>query len=252
MYVITGGGSGIGQALAWELASRGQAVFIIGRRVNALKETALYSSKIQYCVADVSTSEGRDLISLSLEKISIKAMIHNAGIIHPIEKISSVNLNDWENIVKTNLFSPLRLTQLLLDNLQDSRVLHIGSGAAYIPIVGWSGYCVSKAALSMLTRCCQAEIKNPIFSSVMPGIIDTAMTAEIRNSKQEMSSTDYHFHHSLYDEKRLIQPRTVAVFLAWLLMETDEDTFVSKEWDIYDTSHHPYWLKPPHQVLPLD
>lgn len=252
MYVITGGGSGIGRALALELASRGEEVCIIGRRISVLKETAVHSHKIRFCEADVSSAEGREIIQHALEKVTIKALVHNAGTIRPIEKLDTVNLDEWENIIKTNVFSPLRLTQLLLNKLQGSRVLHIGSGAAYFPVVGWSGYCVSKAALSMLTRCCQAEMTHPIFSSVMPGIIDTAMTAEIRNSKEMMNPGEHHFHQSLYDTKRLIQPNTVGLFLAWLLRETDTATFASKEWDIYDTSHHGYWLKPPHVVFPLD
>ena len=43
-------------------------------------------------------------------------------------------------------------------------------------------------------------------------------------------------------------PETVAAFLTWLLLDTETSEYVSKEWDIYDTSHHHGWLVPPHSV----
>ena len=179
-------------------------------------------------------------------------MIHNAGTIEPIEKVEKVSPEAWENIIHTNLFSPFRLTQLLLNQLKGGRVLHIGSGAAYFPVVGWSGYCVSKAALAILRRCYQSEIYDPVFASVMPGIINTAMTAVIRNSAKTMAATQHQFHQNLYNQGHLIEPDTVGLFLAWLLLEVDKATYVAKEWDIYDTSHHESWLRAPHQVHQLD
>lgn len=252
MFVITGGASGIGQALALELVSRNKQVFIIGRRARLLKAMAERSSSIQYCVADVSTADGRKKIQTALTNTSIEALIHSAGTIDPIAALQTIDPDAWEQIIQINLLAPFRLTQLLLPHLQGGRVLHMGSGAAYFPVVGWSGYCVSKAALAMLTRCAQSEIQDPAFASVMPGITQTAMTASIRDAANAMRADQHQFHQMLFDQDRLIQPGAVAAFLAWLLLEVDTQTFVSKEWDIYDTSHHKNWLRLPHQVPQLE
>ncbi|KTD47547.1 SDR family NAD(P)-dependent oxidoreductase [Legionella quateirensis] len=252
VFIITGGGSGIGRALALNLAERGKSVLIIGRRESLLQETAAAFTSIKYLCADVSTSEGRELIRDYLNNIpQISALVNNAGSLEPLVSIQDIPLTDWHQTLATNLDAPLFLPQLLADKLQHGRVLNIGSGAAYFPIKGWAAYCVSKAALAMLTRCWQLESGAVSFASVMPGIIDTEMQAIARNGSN-MDPEQVDFYKRLKQHNRLISPDTVAEFLSWLLLEIDEETYVSKEWDIYESSHHASWLKPPHQVLHWD
>ena len=68
MYVITGGATGIGQALALTLVAQKKSVLIIGRTTERLIKTAQLSDQIQYCVADVSTAIGREIICKKLKK----------------------------------------------------------------------------------------------------------------------------------------------------------------------------------------
>lgn len=252
MFVITGASSGIGRALTWELASRGRSVLAIGRREQQLSETAQFSSLIIGCNADVSTRVGRERIVAALNQVpQIEGLVHNAGIIDPILPLSVVDEAAWQQTMATNLNGPLFLSQALLHKLQGGRVLHMGSGVAYFPVSGWAAYCVSKAGLSMLTRCWQLECEKTAFASVMPGIIDTDMQRLIRES-QFMDSEKVEFFKTLYQQNRLVSPETVARFLAWLLLDVDPMTYVAQEWDIYDKSHHPSWLFPPHTVPEWD
>ena len=62
MYIITGGGSGIGQALAYSLAAKGKKVLIIGRNENNLIKTAQNHDLITYYTADVADNIGRQNI----------------------------------------------------------------------------------------------------------------------------------------------------------------------------------------------
>lgn len=252
MFVITGGGSGIGQALALALSKRGESVLIIGRREQHLQETAAHSSLIKYLSADVSSNDGLERIRAYLETTShIKALINNAGLLEPIIGIDDIQPEAWHRTLNTNLDAALFLPQKLHSQLINGRVLNIGSGAAYFPIKGWTAYCVSKAALAMLTRCWQLESKSIAFASVKPGIIDTEMQAMAR-SAIHMDPEQIEFYRRLKTDNRLVSPETVAEFLVWLLLDIDSDTFVSQEWDIYDTAHHAQWLKSPHQVLHWD
>ncbi|MDP1602931.1 MAG: SDR family NAD(P)-dependent oxidoreductase [Legionella sp.] len=248
MFVVTGGGSGIGRALAQALAQRGKEVLIIGRRREALLETAASYPLISICNADVATVKGREAIASHVQSIAqLEGLVHNAGVIEPIMPVASIDEPSWENALAVNLNAPLFLSQLLLDKLADGRVLHIGSAVAYFPVAGWAAYCVSKAALSMLTRCLQLECKNTSFTSVMPGIIDTDMQAFIRQS-QFMADEKNNFYKELKAANRLLQPETVALFLTWLLLDINREDYVAKEWDIYDDSHHSRWLLNPHTV----
>ncbi|CEK11362.1 SDR family NAD(P)-dependent oxidoreductase [Legionella hackeliae] len=247
MFVVTGGGSGIGRALARTLAIKGKKVLIIGRREKALAETASFSPLISSLCADVATRKGRDDIATALQtNISIEGLIHNAATIEPIAPIANIDESTWQQAIATNLNAPLFLTQLLLPKLKHGRVLHIGSAVAYFPVMGWAAYCVTKAGLSMLTRCWQLESRQVAFASVMPGIIDTDMQALIRHARF-MDEEKRNFFQKLKDEKRLLTTDTVALFLSWLLNLSKEE-FVSREWDIYDKNHHPSWLVAPHKV----
>lgn len=248
MFLITGGGSGIGRALAQILVARNKKVLIVGRRESALTETAAFSPLITYLRADVTTREGRSQIVAYLEQFKeLDGIVHNAGIIEPIAPIESISELMWQQILATNLNAPLFLTQSLISKLKNGRVLHIGSGAAHFPIAGWSGYCVSKAALSMLTQCWQLEHPDLALTSVMPGIIDTEMQQLIREA-QFMHPEKLAFFKTLYEDNRLLSPVTVAAFLGWLLLDADPKLYSSKEWDIYDKSHHQYWLRDPNKI----
>lgn len=248
LIVITGGGSGIGRALAQNLANRGKRVLVIGRHSDTLLATAATSSLISICCADVSSTEGRQTIVSSLASTPhIEALVHNAGTIEPIMPIATIDEQSWQHVLATNLTAPLLLTQSLLAQLTTSRVLHIGSGAAYFPVSGWAAYCVSKAALSMLTQCWQLEYRSAAFASVMPGIVDTGMQTLIRHSHL-MEASQVDFYKMLKQEQRLLTPEVVALFLSWLLLDTSVDSYSAKEWDIYDTKHHSSWLVAPHCV----
>jgi NAD(P)-dependent dehydrogenase (short-subunit alcohol dehydrogenase family) len=248
VYLITGGGSGIGRALARALVRRDKQVLVIGRREDALAETAAFSSQISILSADVSTTLGRNKIVAQLEQIeALEGLIHNAGVIEPILPIQSLDETAWLRVMSTNLNAPLFLTQSLRNKLNQGRVLHIGSGAAYFPVAGWSAYCVSKAGLSMLTRCWQLENPDFAIASVMPGIIDTEMQDFIRKAEcMEKEKRD--FFVRLHNEKKLLSVETVAEFLTWLLLDLESAQYASKEWDIYDKSHHQFWLKAPQEV----
>ena len=248
MYVITGGGSGLGRALALELVKRQQAVFIVGRHEESLRSTAQQSSLIEYCCADVGLSSDRAKIADYLaNQPKILGLIHNAGIIDPIVPMAQIQETEWRACMATNVEAPLFLTQTLLPQLTHARVLHVGSGAAYFPIKGWSAYCTSKAALAMVTRCWQLEEPSLVIASVMPGIVDTAMQATIRHADY-MDPEKQEFFCQLKQSGELLSPETVGAFLAWLLLDVSSKQYVAQEWDIYDTSHHAMWLRLPNSV----
>ncbi len=254
MFIVTGGGSGIGRALACELANRGQKVLIIGRNQERLEQTAAHSTLIDICAVDLLKSDSIQFIVNTLKNIEhLDGIIHSAGMIDPIVPINNITQESWQNILTLNLTIPLLLTQSLLDKLNNARVLTIGSGAAYFPVTGWSGYCVSKSGLAMLMRCWQLEFrnKNTFFANVMPGIIATNMQTIIRQS-QAMDPEKLAFFNQLFETKKLITADTVAQFLCWLLLSITPAEYIACEWDIYDVSHHHNWLVEPYRVIAFE
>jgi NAD(P)-dependent dehydrogenase (short-subunit alcohol dehydrogenase family) len=147
--IITGGGSGIGAALAKRLVSRSQKVLIVGRTSNTLLETKNECTNpglIRTVVADVSLPEGRKAIVDSLDENEIvDNLVHNAAILEPVGPLVEVKPQEWMKHMATNVDGPLFLTQSLLpylmnkdeNNDRGSRILHVSSGAAHYAYRGW-------------------------------------------------------------------------------------------------------------------
>lgn len=153
MFIITGGGSGIGKALALSLDKRGKNVLIIGRREQLLKETAAAATNIHYFCADVATPDGLAAIKTHLDSVSqITALINNAGTLNPLSLLKDIEPQEWQHALSTNLNAPLYLSQMLYTKLNQGRVLNIGSGAAYFAIKGWGGVLRFKSCLSNVVQ----------------------------------------------------------------------------------------------------
>lgn len=252
MFIITGGSRGLGAATARALVKLGKEVLIVGRRQQALEAVTKDTPNIHCLEADVASQDGQAKIIEHCQALpNIEGLIHNAGTIEPIAPIQTLSKKGWQQVLDTNLTAPLFITQGLYDQLQGARVLNIGSGAAYFAVQGWAAYCVSKAGLAMLTECFQLECPELPVAFVRPGIIDTEMQAQIRNADHQDPSKKQ-FFTDLKAEGGLVSAETVALFLCWLLLNTDKARYVSQHWDIYDVSHHDEWLTPPHAVPPLD
>jgi benzil reductase ((S)-benzoin forming) len=251
MFVITGGSSGIGKALAENLALKKQSVLILGRNKKALIQIASSSPYIQMLQADLSTSKGRLAVTHHLkDQKHIEGLIHCAGIIEPISPLRTLDEAGWRDILETNLTVPFLLTQSLHEKLIGGRVIQVSSHFAHTPVSALAPYCISKRAVSVLINCWQLESPEIASTSVLPGVVNTAMPTIVHGSKH-IEAKQRQIIQNLKDNNQLISPETVASFFSWLLLDVDKKRFCSQEWDIYDASHHKEWLLAPHRVPPL-
>jgi len=233
--LITGGGSGIGQALAWELAQRGLRVFIVGRRPEKLALTVqAFPENIAMISADISTPEGRAYTVSKLTDIQLDYLIHNAATAAPFALIGSLELQEWRQTLATNLEAPLFLTQALLPQLKlESRILNISSGLAHHALKGVSTYCTSKAGLYMVYLAFNAELNSrSIYAgSVMPGIVDTEMQAHMR-TQDASNLPDVAMFKYFKTEGTLRSGSSVAKLLAQFLQQSSNECFTQKDWAI--------------------
>jgi benzil reductase ((S)-benzoin forming) len=241
--LITGGGTGIGRALAERFAYKGWRVTIVGRRLELLQEVAQeYPDKITFVSADVGSIQDRQKI-VAEAKGTLDLLVHNAAVLGPVGPILDQSPEDWKSHMATNVEGPLFLTQALLPNLaENSRVVHISSGAAHQGIPGWGMYCTSKAALFMLGQLLKDELaqRNIWFGSVRPGIVDTPMQAEIRALEPENFPMVEQFRQ-YKATGTLVTSELVAQYLEWLLLEVSGPQLGEREWDIRDAEWQSAW-----------
>lgn len=236
LALVTGAGTGIGKAACLALLQRNNAILAVGRRAAVLEDLKKENpEKIFIVPADISTMEGREKVVKALpSSFQLKYVVHNAGVIQPVGSLASLSETSWRQIMAINVEAPLFLTQALIPKMpKGSRILHISSGAAHFPIIHWTAYCTSKAALYMIYQCLNLELKKLgiAVGSLRPGIVDTPMQHVIRNFSPEQfpdvkSFQDYQAQH------QLVEPKKVGKFICQLLLDMPEEKFVEQEWDL--------------------
>jgi len=236
--VVTGGGTGIGRAVAVELAQKKEIpVLIVGRRPGPLYETAeRFPKYIRPLPADVSTEEGRQAIADTIsERDKVQILVHNAAVLGPVKPLAEITLAEWRRHQSINVEGPLFLTQKLIPKLEGGRVLHISSGAAHHAYQGWGAYCTSKAALYMLYQVLREELQKFDISvgSIRPGVVNTPMQDQVRQASAEDFPAIERFFE-LKNSGQLLDPQVIARLIVHLLFDISPQQFRDKEWDIYD------------------
>lgn len=244
LALITGAGSGIGRALAERLIARGCDVLAIGRRTEPLQSLAAeHPGRVTTRPLDIAAPDAPQCLLDALDDRTLHYLVHNAATLDPAGPLEKLDRGAFTAHLETNLTAPLFITQALLPRLAaGARVLHISSGAAHRAIGGWGPYCISKAALHMLTQSWNTELagRNVLVGSARPGVADTPMQATIRALTPEAFPNVEAFRR-MKDEGALIPPEEVGRFLAWMLLDADAEQFAGAERDIRDEGLEAYW-----------
>ena len=188
--VVTGAGRGIGREIATALAAEGMSLMLLARtgsEVRALAEelTAAYDVKAFPAAIDVTDAAAVDRVVLHAEQHlgTVDLLVNNAG------RIESAERRFWEadreemwSVVETNLRGPMLLTRALLPPMVQrghGHVVNVTSRARAATETGtYTGYAVSKRALSVLTASLAAALEGTgvVVVDVLPGLVRTRMT----------------------------------------------------------------------------
>jgi len=162
--LITGGGSGIGRALAEAFHVNGNQVVIAGRRKEALDETTAANPGMKAAVLDIE--DGAAIRSfaehLTRDYPALNVVIHNAGIMRA-ESPRDGAVADAEATVATNLLGPIRLTAALLPLLEaqpHAAIMTVSSGLAFVPGAMTPTYCATKAAIHSYTQSLRYQLRD--------------------------------------------------------------------------------------------
>ncbi|TPI29964.1 SDR family oxidoreductase [Mesorhizobium sp. B3-1-6] len=224
--LVTGGGSGVGKAIALALAAEGLAVTICGRREAALAEVAKESDRIFAAAADV-TNEA-DMAALHEKAEATRGpfdiVVANAGMAGsaPLHKTS---LTDWQRTLDTNLtgaFLTVKPTLAGMLGRKQGRIVFIASTAGLKGYAYVAPYVAAKHGVVGLMRALAAETAKSgvTVNAICPGFVETDMLEESvqRIVKKTGRSTD-EARASLAatnPQGRFIQPEEVATAVLWL------------------------------------
>jgi len=196
--LITGGGSGIGRALAEAFHAFGNQVIIAGRRQQVLEETITANPGMKSAVFDIENADAIRSFAAQLVKDypSLNAVIHNAGIMRP-EDLKSGGVADAESIITTNLLGPIRLTAALLPQLlakPRASIMTVSSGLAFVPMAMTPSYCATKAAIHSYTQSLRYQLKGSgvqVVELIPPYVQTHLMGARQKNDPNAMPLEEF-------------------------------------------------------------
>ena len=219
--IITGHSQGLGKALAEYYLQQGWQVLAISRR-----EWPQAPEHLQQCVLDLADSHrlqqvlSGGILADFLSGADQWLLINNAAQVAPNALAGKAGLPPIASAVSLNILAPLLLCEEAIRAAPPAGlggIVHISSGAGRIAYPGWSVYGASKAALDHHALCLAAEQHpNLRVASIAPGVVDTAMQAEIRQSAEQDFPLLPRFK-ALKNEGGLSSPQDAAAAIARFL-----------------------------------
>jgi len=167
VVVITGGGRGIGRAIALEFAAGGATVVLAGRRMDALATTAEEARRCGGHADTVHCDVMKDehlqaLVGRVIRKHRrIDVLVNNAGVVAG-GRLDGITEDDVRRMVDVNLWAPVRLTQLALPHMREAgsgTVVNISSVAGRVGLPYYATYCASKFAMRGFSEALRRELR---------------------------------------------------------------------------------------------
>jgi ketoreductase len=226
--IVTGGGRGIGRAIALGLAEPGGHVVIAGRTVEALERTAAeirargaQATAIPMDVTDeASVATGFGRLHGAVTRVNV--LVNNAGV-GGGEPVQGSDIARWRKTIDTNLTGMYLVTRQVLPLMaENGRVVNLSSVLGRFGVADYTAYCASKHGVIGFTRALALELaeRGITVNAVAPGWVETEMAAlGMRQGAQAKGQSYETFRARALHAvpiKRIIQPEEVAALVRFL------------------------------------
>jgi len=229
--LITGGGTGIGAAIARALAGAGASVSIVGRRRAPLEEVATGLENAVVIIADVTLESDCEAMANAARKVHgpIDIVIANAGIADTAP-VAKIDLAHWQRTIDVNLTGAFLTVKSVLADITrkhssaSGRIIFIASTAGLKGYPYVAAYCAAKHGVVGLSRALSIELAPTgiTVNAICPGYTDTPLLANAVAKISAKTGRSAEDSRSAFarenDEGRLISPDEVAQKVLWLCL----------------------------------
>jgi NADP-dependent 3-hydroxy acid dehydrogenase YdfG len=187
VWVVTGGGSGMGRELTLNLLSKGGRVAIADINEAAMQETArLAGAAAEKLSMHLLNIADKEAVFAFPEQViaahgTVDGIINNAGIIQPFIKVNDLGFDAINRVMNINFYGTLYMVKAFLPHLLQRPVAHIAnvsSMGGFLPVPGQTFYGASKAAVKLLTEGLHSELMESSVrvTVIFPGAVNTNIT----------------------------------------------------------------------------
>ncbi|MBY0385219.1 SDR family NAD(P)-dependent oxidoreductase [bacterium] len=216
---ITGATSGIGLETARLLAPQSKVLFINGRRKDRLEELKKELSKFcevhMACFNVGKRSEVEAWFSQNQNALSsINILVNNAGLARGTDPVHKAKIEDWDEMIDTNLRGLLYVTRQILPSMvanKNGHIVNLGSVAGRWSYQGGGVYCATKFSVRALSECLRMDLQgtNVRVTNIEPGMVETEFS-EVRFRDQEKAK-------QVYKNMTPLSAKDIAESILWSL-----------------------------------
>ena len=217
---ITGASSGIGAATALAFGAEGARLLLAARRTDKLTEIATQAMErgaeaVHTIALDVCDRQvvAQTIAELPAEWAAIDILVNNAGLSRGLDKLYAGNIDDWEEMIDTNVKGLLYVTRAVVPGMVErgsGHVVNLGSTAGEITYPGGAVYCATKAAEHALNDGLRQDVLGtPIrVTTVDPGMVETEFSMVRFHGDAERAA-------NVYKGVKPLTPADVAEVIQW-------------------------------------
>ena len=200
VVAVTGASSGIGEAIAKELADAGCQVMLAARREERLKSLVQeLGDGVVYHRTDVTNAKQvQEMVQATIDRFGkIDVLVNNAGIM-PVSPLIDLKIDDWNKAIDINIRGVLHGIAAVLPSMNDrgsGHIINIGSVASLHVIPNFAVYCATKFAVRAISESLRKETLGKIrVTTIYPGAVESELISssnDEQTSNQISSSFDF-------------------------------------------------------------
>lgn len=228
--LVTGGGTGIGKAIATQLANNGARVAIASRSLAHIQSAAEDNKRLGLEILTLQMDvRKKTTVEAAIERVvskwgAIHILVNNAGI-SGLSMMIDESDSRWYDIIDTNLNGMYLVTKAVLKHMPDhagGRIINISSVLGKFGVPGYTAYCTTKHGMIGFTRALALEVANRgiTVNTICPGWVDTEMAElGIKETAALQSITPEQFKAQAIATvpiKRFLQADEVAAFVCYI------------------------------------
>ena len=244
--LVTGGGRGIGRAIALAMANAGASVAVLarsGEQIDAVADEIEQLGARGLAVrADLArTDEVEAGVSRVLsEWAGIDVLVNNAGVLGPVGPTQDLDPEALAVMFQVNLFAAFWCAQLVLPGMIErkaGKIVNLSGGGAVDPRPRFGAYAASKAGIVRFTETLAVEVAehNIYVNAIAPGAIHTAMVDEMLNAEGATDEDRAEARSIIDDRKGPERAAALAVFLASANSDGLSGRLISAIWDDWES-----------------